>query len=165
MKTKRDNWIVECENRSQTTNVLNYVHKDDDKRCYYWNYVWYNSGHVDFLDELEDITKRYPTSINRRLIEFDEGYNFEKGSEVEERLKQAGVLELWFEPVYKVEPKTDAIVEEVIEEFRSRSEVGIKKYGTTLEENKLTFNEWVTHMREELMDGILYLKKLEKEYK
>jgi hypothetical protein len=54
----------------------------------------------------------------------------------------------------------DPIVETVINKFKQRSEVGQRKYGTTLEENKLPFLSWVTHMQEELMDAILYLEKL-----
>jgi acetyl-CoA carboxylase alpha subunit len=42
--------------------------------------------------------------------------------------------------------KKDEIVESVINEFRARSERGIKKYGTTLQE--------------ELMDAVLYLEKV-----
>jgi hypothetical protein len=54
----------------------------------------------------------------------------------------------------------DPIVETVIERFKQRSELGQKKYGTTLEGNNLPFLSWVTHMQEELMDAILYLEKL-----
>ena len=54
----------------------------------------------------------------------------------------------------------DPIVKSVIDKFMERSEVGQKKYGTTLERNNLPFLSWVTHMQEELMDAILYLEKL-----
>lgn len=54
----------------------------------------------------------------------------------------------------------DPIVQSVVERFQQRSEFGIRKYGTTLEENKLPFLAWVQHMQEELMDAILYLEKL-----
>ena len=54
----------------------------------------------------------------------------------------------------------DPIVQSVVEIFQQRSEFGIRKYGTTLEENKLPFLAWVQHMQEELMDAILYLEKL-----
>ena len=55
--------------------------------------------------------------------------------------------------------KKDKIVENVIEEFRKRSEVGIKKYGTTLEENNN--DDYLQHLKEELMDAILYIEKLQ----
>lgn len=54
----------------------------------------------------------------------------------------------------------DPIVQTVVERFQQRSEFGIRKYGTTLEDNKLPFLAWVQHMQEELMDAILYLEKL-----
>jgi hypothetical protein len=54
----------------------------------------------------------------------------------------------------------DPVVQSVIEQFQQRSEVGQKKYGTTLEENNLPFLAWVQHMQEELMDAILYLEKM-----
>lgn len=56
----------------------------------------------------------------------------------------------------------DSIVLSVIEKFKQRSEVGQKKYGTTLDRTDLSFLDWVNHMQEELMDAILYLEKLKK---
>lgn len=54
----------------------------------------------------------------------------------------------------------DKIVEDVIAKYKQRSEVGIAKYGTTLDENKATLIEWLTHLQEELMDATLYIEKL-----
>jgi hypothetical protein len=51
----------------------------------------------------------------------------------------------------------------VIAKFEQRSELGIKKYGTTLEENNLSIEEWINHSIEEQMDNILYLTKLKEE--
>jgi hypothetical protein len=62
-----------------------------------------------------------------------------------------------------IEIKRDRIVEGVIEKFRSRSELGIKKYGTTLDRNDLHITEWIEHAIEEQMDNILYLTKLKNE--
>jgi len=56
----------------------------------------------------------------------------------------------------------DSIVKSVIEQFKTRSEFGEKKYGVNMDRDDLKFNEWVTHMKEELMDAILYLEKLER---
>jgi len=58
----------------------------------------------------------------------------------------------------------DSIVKSVIEQFTKRAEFGEKKYGVNLDREDLKFHEWVTHMKEELMDAILYLEKLEKLY-
>ena len=52
----------------------------------------------------------------------------------------------------------DKIVEQVINKFNSRSEVWIKKYWTTLEENNK--DDFLKHLQEELMDWILYIEKL-----
>jgi hypothetical protein len=54
----------------------------------------------------------------------------------------------------------DSIVKSVIESFKQRSEIGILKYGKTLDRNDLTFLQWIQHAQEELMDAILYLEKL-----
>ena len=58
----------------------------------------------------------------------------------------------------------DPIVEQVKEMFDKRSEVGIKKYGTTLHDNNT--DDFFNHLQEELMDAILYIQKLKEiEYK
>jgi hypothetical protein len=56
--------------------------------------------------------------------------------------------------------ENDSVVEQVIEKFQERSEKGIKKYGTTLADNDLSFDEWLTHLQEELMDAVVYLQKI-----
>jgi hypothetical protein len=56
----------------------------------------------------------------------------------------------------------DRIVASVIEKYIDRSEAGIDKYGTTLKRNILTFDEWMTHLQEELMDATLYIEKIKK---
>jgi len=58
----------------------------------------------------------------------------------------------------------DSIVTLVIEKFKKRSEVGLKKYGTTLDRTDLNFLDWANHMQEELMDAILYLERLKREH-
>ena len=54
----------------------------------------------------------------------------------------------------------DSIVQAVIRKFQERSELGQKKYGTTLDRTDLKVGDWIQHAQEELMDGILYLEKL-----
>jgi hypothetical protein len=54
----------------------------------------------------------------------------------------------------------DKIVQEIKDKFEKRSQLGIKKYGTTLERDDLSAEEWVNHLQEELMDAILYLQRL-----
>ena len=57
----------------------------------------------------------------------------------------------------------DPIVQSVIDKFQERSDVGIAKYGTTLQDNQLTTLEWLTHLQEELMDATLYIERLKNE--
>lgn len=59
------------------------------------------------------------------------------------------------EPILK-----DTIVESVIDQFKDRSNVGIKKYGVTLDREDLTIFEWLIHLQQELMDATLYIEKL-----
>jgi hypothetical protein len=54
----------------------------------------------------------------------------------------------------------DNIVERVVSLFRSRSQRGIEKYGTTLDKNELSNREWLQHLQEELMDAALYVEKI-----
>jgi len=55
--------------------------------------------------------------------------------------------------------KTDSIVESVVNQFKERSKRGIEKYGTTLQENNT--DDFLQHLKEELMDAILYIQKLQ----
>ena len=59
----------------------------------------------------------------------------------------------------------DKNVLNVMARFKERSEVGMKKYKTTLERTDLTTLEWLTHAQEETMDFVLYLERLKHEYK
>lgn len=59
----------------------------------------------------------------------------------------------------------DKIVLRVLARFNERSQVGIRKYNTTLERNDLSTLEWLTHAQEEAMDFVLYLERLKDEYK
>ena len=59
----------------------------------------------------------------------------------------------------------DKNVLNVMARFKERSEVGMKKYKTTLERTDLTTLEWLQHAQEEAMDFVLYLERLKHEYK
>ena len=58
----------------------------------------------------------------------------------------------------------DKIVKRVLSRYNERSQVGMKKYSTTLERNDLSVLEWLTHLQEELMDATLYIERLKQEY-
>jgi len=55
--------------------------------------------------------------------------------------------------------KTDPVVQMVIAELQERSRGGIDKYGTTLQENELSLEQWLQHAKEEAMDQALYLQR------
>jgi len=60
---------------------------------------------------------------------------------------------------YTLETKKDLIVELVINQFKERSKKGQETYGTTLSENNK--DNFLQHLKEELMDAVLYIEKLQ----
>lgn len=52
------------------------------------------------------------------------------------------------------------VEETVIEEIRRRRDVGREKYGTSMERDDLTVEQWVVHAKEEALDFAIYLEKL-----
>ncbi len=61
----------------------------------------------------------------------------------------------------------DPVVERVVEKFVDRSNVGYKKYGTTLHEERVTklkgLCKYINDVQEELMDAILYIQAAKEE--
>lgn len=60
--------------------------------------------------------------------------------------------------------KVDSIVQNVVLKYQERSNLGVKKYGTTLQDNNDGFNTFLNHLQEELMDATLYIEKLKKQF-
>jgi len=58
----------------------------------------------------------------------------------------------------------DPVVKRVVEKFVSRSNVGFKKYGVTLDKDQSEMKIWLNHLQEELMDAILYIQKTKEMY-
>jgi hypothetical protein len=56
------------------------------------------------------------------------------------------------------------IEESVINKIRSRAEVGLNKYGVTMERNDLSFLQWMKHLQEELMDASVYIERIIQEH-
>lgn len=50
----------------------------------------------------------------------------------------------------------DPYIEAVVNKLRSRSEVGLRKYGTDLTRTDLGTFDWLNHLQEEMMDSINY---------
>ena len=57
------------------------------------------------------------------------------------------------------EGECDQIVENVISQLKERSTIGVDKYGRTLEQNN--DDDFLQHLKEELMDAALYCEKLQ----
>ena len=49
----------------------------------------------------------------------------------------------------------------MIEKIRNRAEIGLKKYGTTMARKDLSILEWLQHLQEELLDGAVYIERLQ----
>lgn len=59
----------------------------------------------------------------------------------------------------------DPIVLKVLAKYYERSQLGIKKYGRTLDRDDLSLTDWLNHLQEELMDATLYIEKLKADVK
>lgn len=57
----------------------------------------------------------------------------------------------------------DSIVEENVDFLRSRSTVGERKYGVTLDRTDINLIEWMQHLREELADALNYVTRVQRE--
>ena len=64
---------------------------------------------------------------------------------------------------FKLLKKKDTIVEAIVDKFKDRSDIGIKKYNTTLDREDFTTEQWIDHAIEEAMDMILYLERLKRD--
>ena len=58
--------------------------------------------------------------------------------------------------------KTDSIVDSVIDQFVKRAKFGKEKYNTDLDRTDLGILDWIEHAKQEHMDAILYLEKIER---
>ena len=56
--------------------------------------------------------------------------------------------------------KRSKSLDRVIKKYEQRESVGLKKYGTTIDREDLTTEEWAIHLQEELMDATLYVQRL-----
>lgn len=54
----------------------------------------------------------------------------------------------------------DSVVYRIAQLLKTRSETGIRKYGTTLDRTDLSVKEWIDHAIEESLDLALYLQRI-----
>ena len=59
----------------------------------------------------------------------------------------------------------DSVVTEVINRYKDRAKLGLNKYGTTIDRDDLTTEQWLEHAIEEALDLSLYLTKLKQNFK
>ena len=57
----------------------------------------------------------------------------------------------------------DKVIQDVVNKFQERSDVGYKKYGVTLHDDEPNLHKWLNHLQEELMDAVNYIQKLKME--
>lgn len=57
------------------------------------------------------------------------------------------------------------ILESVIADYLAREQLGLQRYGTTVDRTDLSAADWLKHLREELMDATLYAAALEAQAK
>lgn len=57
------------------------------------------------------------------------------------------------------------IEDEVCEKIQQRAEVGLEKYGTTMEREDFSDLDWMIYLQEELMDGAVYLQRMINNYR
>lgn len=51
----------------------------------------------------------------------------------------------------------------VCKDIEDRQAVGLKKYGVSVADNPLSFEEWIEHAYQESLDFSIYLKKIKVE--
>jgi len=109
---------------------------------------WYEIDNGNFNVFYDRYCKKENEKVLNRITELNEDCNwlhFDALDDIE---------------VNEPEIVSDSIVNSVIGSFKERSNVGIKKYGVTLDRDDLSFLEWLNHLQTELQDAILYAEKL-----
>ena len=143
----------------------------DERVALHAQFIWHNSeeGHK-FWSRIDKgnydvFYERYPKEETpiERLTKLNEDCNWKSFGLPSDKM----FMDEWlhFDALDNIEVNepeviSDSIVEKVIESFKERSNVGIKKYGVTLDRSDLSFLEWINHSQQEGMDMILYLERM-----
>lgn len=104
-------------------------------------YIFFYKDMQECIGKVGIITEQYEDDV---LIDFDGVTWYYPISEIEKHL---------------IDEEKDSIVEAVRDDLQRRSEIGIKKYNTTLDRTDLSEIDWLNHAYEEALDLALYLKK------
>lgn len=124
----------------------------------------------EYFKNAKEIKAPYSTGIIREIDDFSTLIQVEYGFEIQDKNNHDTYITLYDSEInkyaeiisYKEEIKTDNIVESIINQFKERSKIGIEKYGTTLQENNS--DDFLQHLKEELMDAVLYIEKLQNKH-
>ena len=108
----------------------------------------------DFRTRAKEIEKEYNDLLKAAI---DKEYKEVYVVEAKKRAENLMMLKDGYKP-------KDSIVESVISQFKKRSDVGIAKYGVTLDRTDLSTLDWINHAQQEAMDFCLYLEKLKQEF-
>ena len=52
------------------------------------------------------------------------------------------------------------IEDEVCKKIQERAQIGLEKYGVTMERTDFDFKTWLIYLQEELMEAVVYLQRL-----
>jgi len=72
---------------------------------------------------------------------------------------------MWTQTTTNDQIKEDSIVEAIRTQLKDRSDVGIRKYKTTLDRTDLSLLDWLEHAKQEALDFALYLERIKREVK
>ena len=57
--------------------------------------------------------------------------------------------------------KDTTVEDKIIAQIKERQAAGLAKYGTSMRRTDLSVHDWIQHAKEELLDGAIYLQKLQ----
>jgi dihydrofolate reductase len=57
--------------------------------------------------------------------------------------------------------KGPTVEDKVIAQIKERQAAGLAKYGTSMRRTDLSIHDWLQHAKEEMLDGAIYLQKLQ----
>jgi hypothetical protein len=57
--------------------------------------------------------------------------------------------------------KGPTVEDKIIAQIKQRREAGLAKYGTSMRRTDLSVHDWLQHAKEEMLDGAIYLQKIQ----
>jgi hypothetical protein len=100
-------------------------------------------------------------SLRQKWVDEYKQYKQEGGKFLHNGLIKASAAS---EILAEIEGTTSETYNQIIEDLVSREQLGIKKYGTTVDDANLTDKQWMQHAYEEALDFSVYLKRLMRQY-